>query len=100
MYDQVFVLAWPEMERDTLALSLCGRRQMSSVDDSTFKCLARKVGESESDAIEVVNEVVQKSRVVWEESDMAAKFGTEHAERLRAHWDRVPLLKARGPLRR
>ncbi len=97
VYDQVATSAWVGPDR-RLSLKLAGVKDFGRIARSTFEHFAEKAEIDKEWVLEQVDETLERLRETWRGivSDLPLPQG--HATVLREHWQRVPLLRAAGPL--
>jgi serine/threonine-protein kinase HipA len=96
LYDQLATVAWDDLDRE-LALKLAGAREFGRVSAESFKLLATRVGLDVNKTLDDVRTVIASARSTWA-AGAKESFPHSHAAALRAHWERVPLLRDVGAL--
>lgn len=96
LYDQVATIAWPKHSTE-LALKLASSRQFGRLNLQSFGHLARSAGLDSDRAERTVRETVNRIRESWPTA-LAIGLPEGHAEAIRKHWERVPLLRDVGRL--
>lgn len=99
LYDQVATVAWPGQGRQ-LALNLAGVKEFHRIDRAAFERFAERAELEPRRVLEQVNETLDRLRQAWREIHGDLPLPASHAQALREHWERVPLLQAAGPLPR
>lgn len=97
LYDQVATVAWETPER-ALSLKLGGVKEFSRIDGSVWERFAEKAQVDRRRVLDLLAETLDRLRVAWREVFSGLPLPEAHAEALRAHWKRVPLLRASGAL--
>lgn len=97
LYDQVATVAWPEPSR-TLALKLAGAKGFGEIDRSAFERFAERAEIDRSRVTRLLDETLERIRAAWIEVGSSLPLPPHHAEALREHWSRVPLLRRAGGL--
>jgi serine/threonine-protein kinase HipA len=97
LYDQVATVAWEGPDR-SLALKLAGVKEFNRIDRSTFERFADGAKIDRRRVVEQVDSTLERLRVVWREIAADLPLPKAHAEALREHWRRVPLLRGAGSL--
>lgn len=92
LYDQVSVIAWPEVVPD-LSLKLAGVKQLKRIDANAFARLAEKAGADVSQTIAIVRESIDQIFQGWHASKAREIMLSKHAERLESYWKVCPLVK-------
>lgn len=100
LYDQVATVAWSESGRldRKLSLKLGGVKDFGRIDRATFDRLADKVDLDRASVRETVRATLTTLRDTWGEKRADWPIRDVHAEALRDHWRRVPLLREIGSL--
>jgi serine/threonine-protein kinase HipA len=96
LYDQVATVAWPKHDRE-LALKLAGSREFGRVRLESFAHLARQVALDPVRVQRNVRETIAAACNRWQAA-LDAGLPDAHADAVRAHWRRVPLLRDVGTL--
>ncbi len=97
LYDQVATIAWEAPARE-LALKLAGVKAFGLIDRSAFERFAEKTEVDRGRILEHVDGTLDRLRAVWREISADLPLPENHAEALRAHWRKVPLLREAGTL--
>lgn len=97
LYDQVCTIAWQALDRE-LALKFCGSRDFGRVSADSFRRLAHKARADPERAVMLARETVARLRDTWTRLQAETALPAEHAQALREHWERVPLLREVGDL--
>ncbi len=97
LYDQVATVAWPGPDR-LLALKLAGVKDFGRVDRSAFERFADKAEINRGRVLEGVDGTLELLRATWSRIAADLPLPESHAEALRDHWHRVPLLRQGGAL--
>jgi serine/threonine-protein kinase HipA len=97
LYDQVATIAWEGPDR-ALALKLAGAKDFDRLDRAAFQRFAAKAEMDERRVRELIETTLEHLRRTWREIAAGLPLPRAHAEALREHWRRVPLLRAVGPL--
>ncbi len=97
LYDQVATIAWAGPDR-ALALKFAGIKEFGLVDRSAFERFAEKAEVDKDQVLELVDDTLEKLRETWREIAPDLPLPRAHADALREHWGRVPLLRGIGPL--
>jgi serine/threonine-protein kinase HipA len=90
LYDQVAVVAWPEIPIE-LALGFAGTKDPADVDDARFRRLARLAQADEGETLHVVRETVEQIAQAWNQCVAPDVMPDDHIARLRQYWEQVPL---------
>lgn len=97
LYDQVAVVAWPPNEpgiRVEWALKFAGIRFLEETDIASFTRLAQLSGGNPARVRELVHDTLMLVASAWYDGGIADLLPLGHAEALKCHWQRVPLLQA------
>jgi serine/threonine-protein kinase HipA len=97
MYDQVATVAWPQIDA-RLGLKLASVRDFGRVDVAALRRLADRAVATLASVERHVEEVLSSMREVWAKEAGTWPMLPEHADRVREHWSRVPLLRDFGSL--
>lgn len=97
LYDQVATVAWKGPDR-ALALKLAGVKEFGRIDRSAFERFADGVQIDRRRVMELVDETVEQLCTTWREIASDLPLPKAHAQALREHWRKVPLLRAAGSL--
>lgn len=97
IYDQVATVAWPALDR-RLALSFAGIKEFGRIDRSTLERFAKTAAMEENRVFHQVEAAIFRLRQTWRQIAKDLPLPTAHAEALREHWRRVPLLRELGGL--
>ncbi|HEY2738349.1 MAG TPA: hypothetical protein VGK45_08085, partial [Thermoanaerobaculia bacterium] len=97
LYDQVATVAWEGFDR-SLALKLGGVKEFGRIDRSTWERFAEVAQIGTRRVLGLVSQTLEKLRAAWREIASDLPLPEAHAEALRAHWKKVPFLRAAGPL--
>lgn len=92
LYDQVFTAQWPAF-RQTLALKLDGTKRFAELDARHFQELARRVGMDPARTAEIARATVAAAARAWPALRDHPNAPRTYGAALRAHWERVPLLR-------
>lgn len=96
LYDQVATIAWPKLERK-LALKFASTREFGRISADSIGLFARRIEFDTALALRLTRETLERLRDTWA-SGAAAALPAKHAEALRDHWTRVPILRDAGML--
>lgn len=97
LYDQVATIAWPAIEKE-LGLKLAGIRDALRIDLTAFERMAAKARAGKSETIAVVENAVDRFRKAWNQEWESWPLLRGHADVIRVHWSRMPLVRRVGPL--
>jgi serine/threonine-protein kinase HipA len=97
LYDQVATVAWEGPDR-SLSLKLAGVKEFNRIDRATFERFADGAKIDRRRVLELVDSTLARLHAVWREIAADLPLPKAHAEALREHWRRVPLLRSAGSL--
>jgi serine/threonine-protein kinase HipA len=97
LYDQVATVAWEGLDR-TLALKLAGVKEFGRIDRSVLKRFAEAAQIDRQRVLDHADGTIERLRAAWREIASSLPLPKAHTKALQAHWRRVPLLRAAGPL--
>ena len=97
MYDQVATIAWPQIDA-RLGLKLASLRDFGRVDLAALTRLADRAGATPYPVEQQVEGVLSTMRSTWAKQARTWPLLPEHADRIREHWRRVPLMRDFGSL--
>lgn len=97
LYDQVATIAWDSPDL-LLSLKLAGVKDFGQIDRVAFERFAEKAEIDENRVLGLVDETLERLRQAWREIGKELPLPETHGERLREHWNKVPLLRDAGPL--
>ncbi|MFO0982410.1 MAG: HipA domain-containing protein [Planctomycetota bacterium] len=97
LYDQVATIAWPTIEKE-LGLKLAGTRDAVRIDLGAFERIAAKAHAGKRQTVAVVEEAVDRFRQSWNREWETWPLLRGHADIIREHWTRIPLVRKAGPL--
>jgi serine/threonine-protein kinase HipA len=97
LYDQVSTVAWKSPDR-ALALNLASVKEFGRIDNSTFERFAERAQMDRRRVLDLVGETLAKLSGSWREIAPDLPLPHTHAESLREHWRKVPLLRNSGSL--
>ena len=97
LYDQVATVAWPGPDR-ALALKLASVKDFGRIDRSAFERFADKAEVAKAHVLKLVDATLEQLRETWREIVADLPLPRAHAEALREHWEKVPLLRDAGSL--
>lgn len=96
MYDQVAVVAWlPPEARIPLewALHFAGSKRLDKIDESAFRQLAQASGGNPLRIEELVCDTLTRVTDAWRSCGIADMLPSGHAQAIKRHWQKVPLLQ-------
>lgn len=95
LYDQVATVAWPAQIERKLALKFGGVKAMAALDDDVLQRFAEGAGSTASRVQELFDRTFTRLASAWSLASRASDWSmpAAHAEALREHWERVPLLR-------
>lgn len=92
LYDQVFTARWPAYSV-SLALKVDGAKDFAAVSVGNFREMARRIGKSESETAEIVEQTIVAAADAWQTVRDDPAVSEPYREALRRHWQKVPLLR-------
>ncbi len=97
LYDQVATVAWESPDR-SLALQLGGVKEFGRIDRITFERFADAARIDRMLVLREVDTILERLRTTWRQIAADLPLPKAHAQALREHWRRVPLLRSAGAL--
>jgi serine/threonine-protein kinase HipA len=94
LYDQVSTIAWPAIQRK-LALEFGGVKVMAQLDHERLERFAEKSGLARDRVRARFDETFERLAMAWTMVSRASDWSlpTVHADALREHWQRIPMLR-------
>jgi len=95
LYDQVATVAWPEDLARSLALNFGGTKTMSQLGRDTLATFATRAGFDRERVTALVDSTLARLTTAWSECTRASDWPlpAPHADALREHWAKTPLLR-------
>lgn len=99
LYDQVATVAWPKDLARSLALKFGGTKTMSQVTRDSVATFAARAGVDPMRVNALVDSTLARLATAWRECTRSSDWPLPltHADALREHWAKTPLLRD-GPL--
>jgi len=95
LYDQVATVAWDAPDR-LLSLKLAGVKDFGQIDRKAFERFAERAEIDRRRVLDLIDETLDRLRQAWQEVSEDLPLPDTHAQRLREHWKKVPLLRSLG----
>ncbi len=95
LYDQVATVAWPEDLARSLALKFGGTKTMSQIGRDTVTSFATRAGFDRTRVTELMDSTLARLAAAWSECTRSSDWPlpSPHANALREHWAKTPLLR-------